>query len=392
MRILFVHNRYQQEGGEDVALDLEVRLLRQKGHDVSTLLFDNDDLKGLATKVKKGVDAVYSRKSARLLADAIRGFRPDIVHVHNIFFAASPAVLWAAARQRLPVVYTLHNYRLICANALLLRDNQVCHLCVKKTFPLAGIRYKCYRGSAVETGLVTLVTGLHKVLRTWRRKVAAYIVLTEFARSRMQDSSLLPAPGQLHLLPNFIFDPGEASPPATRLSSYLFVGRISREKGVHVLLEAFARLPESTVLIIGDGPDKNMLEAAYQSFKNIIFAGKKEKSQVLQAMKGCRALLFPSIWYEGLPYTIIEAFATGTPVFASAIGSMQELIRDSYNGYHFPPGDAEGLRKKIIHFESHPEEHEQLYENARRTYTGKYHPDQHYASLMSIYENVLKIK
>jgi len=337
------------------------------------------------------MQTLYNVRSARILDNTLLEFRPDVVHVHNLFFSASPSVLWVAARHDVPVVYTLHNYRLICANALLLRDNQVCQLCVKKTFPLEGIRYKCYRGSAVESGLVTLTTGLHKVLGTWRKKVAAYIVLTEFARSVIHSSSLLPPDGPLHLLPNFVFDPGQGKGCGGRQDFYLFAGRISREKGVHVLLEAFARLPDSRVLIIGDGPDKNQLEAAYQSFKNIIFAGRKEKSQVLQAMKECRALLLPSIWYEGLPYTIIEAFATGTPVFASKIGSMEELIRDGYNGYHFAAGDAEGLLSTIVHFEGHPEEQEQLYENARKTYTGKYHPEIHYTSLLSIYENLLNV-
>jgi len=391
MRILFIHNKYQQEGGEDVALDLEVQLLLQKGHAVKTLFFNNDDIEGLATKVKKGLQAIYNFRSARILEEALADFHPDIVHVHNLFFSASPSVIWAASRYGAPVVYTLHNYRLICANALLLRDNHICHLCVKKTFPLAGIRYKCYRGSAVQSGLVTLTTGLHKVLGTWRKKVAAYIVLTEFARSIIRSSSLLPPDGPLQLLPNFIFDPGQGKDAGGRQDFYLFVGRIAPEKGVHVLLETFARLPDSRVLIIGDGPDKNRLEAMYQSFKNIIFAGKKEKAQVLRSMQECRALLFPSIWYEGLPYTIIEAFATGTPVFASKIGAMEELIQDGFNGYHFTAGDAEALKSKIVHFEGHPEEKQRLYEHARKTYTDKYHPEIHYASLLSIYENLLNV-
>jgi glycosyltransferase involved in cell wall biosynthesis len=391
MRILLIHNKYQQAGGEDVAFDVEVRLLRQKGHEVDTLLFDNNDIQGLVTKVKKGLEALYNFRSAHLIGEALLRFRPDIVHVHNIFFSASPSVIRVAASHGVPVVYSMHNYRLICANALLLRDNQVCHLCVKKTFPLEGIRYKCYRGSAVESGMVTLTTGLHKVLGTWRKKVAAYIVNTQFARSVIYSSSLLPPDGPLHVLANFVFDPGPGTGVGGRQDFYLFVGRIAPEKGVNVLLEVFARLPDSRVLIIGDGPDKNRLEAAYQSCKNIIFAGKKEKPEVLQAMRECRALLFPSIWYEGLPYTIMEAFGTGTPVFASNIGALGEIIQDGFNGYHFAPGDAEGLQSKIAYFEGHPEEQERLYENARKTYVSTYHPDVHYASLLSIYENLLNV-
>lgn len=392
MRILFVHNRYQQEGGEDVALGLEVRLLQEKGHVVSTLLFDNEGMDGFVKKVERGVQALYNRRSARIVARAIREFQPELVHVHNLFFMASPSVIRVAARHGLPVVVTLHNYRLICANALLLRDNQPCSLCVQKVFPLDGIRFKCYRGSAVETGLVTAVTGLHKVFGTWRKKVDAYIMLTEFARSRFRASSMAAASDRFHVLANFIFDPGTGEPAEKRKDFYLFVGRISPEKGVHVLLETFAGLPDIKLLIIGDGPERERMEGAYRSSANIVFAGKKAKVEVLQAMKECRALLFPSIWYEGLPFTIIEAFATGTPVFASAIGAMQELIRDGYNGFHFPPGDADALRSTILGFESHLEEKGPLYQNARATWLKNYDPDSHYAGLLAIYETVLTHK
>src|SRR3984957_19312825 len=244
MRILFIHNRYQQEGGEDVALDLEVRLLEQKGHVVSTLLFDNEGMDGFLKKVERGVQALYNRRSARIVERTIREFEPDLVHVHNIFFTASPSVIRVAAKHKLPVVLTLHNYRLICANALLLRDNAVCTLCVQKIFPLAGIRYKCYRGSAVETGLVTAVTGLHKELRTWQKKVDAYMTLTGFARSRFQASSMAAVQDRLRLLPNFIFDPGLGEPARERKDFFLFVGRLSREKGAHILVEAFGVVPE----------------------------------------------------------------------------------------------------------------------------------------------------
>ncbi|HET6254268.1 MAG TPA: glycosyltransferase [Puia sp.] len=389
MRILFIHNRYQHEGGEDVALDLEVRLLQLKGHVVDTLLFDNEGMDGWMKKIERGLQALYNRRSARIVERAIRDFRPDLIHVHNIFFTASPSVIRVAAKHNVPVVVTLHNYRLICANALLLRDNQVCSLCVRKVFPLAGIRYKCYRGSAAETGLVTAVTGLHKVLRTWQKKVDAYITLTDFARSRFRASSMAGIQDRLRLLPNFIFDPGMGNPAGERKDFFLFVGRLSREKGAHILVEAFAGLPQSKLVIIGDGPERERLQAACGSSGNIIFAGKKTRAEVLQYMKECKALLFPSIWYEGLPFTIIEAFAVGAPVFASAIGAMQELIRDGYNGFHFPAGDAEALRKKIAAFEAQPEANGLLYENARETWLNNFDPESHYTGLMAIYESVL---
>jgi glycosyltransferase involved in cell wall biosynthesis len=387
MRILFIHNRYRHEGGEDVALDLEVRLLEQKGHAVGKLIFDNEGKDGLGQKLRRGVQALYSQRSARMTARAIREFRPDVLHVHNLFFTASPSVIRVAAKLGVPVVLTLHNYRLICANALLLRENVVCTLCVQKTFPLAGIRYKCYRGSAAETGLVTAVTGLHKLIRTWQTKVDAYITLTGFARTRFAASSMAAAGDKLRLLPNFIFDPGPGKPPGERNGYYLFVGRISPEKGVRTMLDAFSG-SGYPLLIIGDGPEKAALETAYHSYPNIRFAGKKPGNEVLAAMKECRALIFPSIWYEGLPFTIIEAFATGTPVIASEIGAMRELIRDGYNGFHFSPGNAGSLRGVITGFEEAREKFEALYEQARQTWHENYHPDIHYAGLIRIYESI----
>lgn len=392
MRILFIHNRYLQPGGEDVALDLEEQLLRQKGHAVSTLIFDNTAMDGWLQKVQRGVSAIYSRRSAREVDRAIRDFKPDVLHVHNLFFTASPSVIRTAARHHIPVVMTLHNYRLICANALLLRDNAVCTLCVQKVLPLDGIRYKCYHGSAVESGLVTAITGWHKMIGTWQRKVDAYITLTEFARSQFRASSMASVSDRLRLLPNFIFDPGMGRPPAGRDRYYLFVGRISQEKGVGVLLEAFSRLAGSNLVIIGDGPERSSLEEKYRSFSNIRFAGPQPKTAVLEAMKECRALVFPSIWYEGLPFTIIEAFATGTPVLASAIGSMQELIRDGYNGLHFQPGDANALIRVISAFEASPEAYSPLYGQARQTWGNNYHPEIHYNNLIGIYESVSVLK
>jgi glycosyltransferase involved in cell wall biosynthesis len=392
MRILFIHNRYRQEGGEDVALELEVRLLQQKGHVVNTLIFDNERITGFIGKIEHGMHAFYNRHSARLTERAIREFQPEIVHVHNVFFTASPSVIRVAANHGLPVVLTLHNYRLICANALLLRNNQVCDLCVRKIFPLDGIRYKCYHGSAAETGLVTAVTGMHKVLRTWQKKVDAYITLTQFARSRFLASSIAGPDDRFRLLPNFIFDPGIGEPAQKRKDFFLFVGRLSREKGVHVLLEAFAGMPGSRLVVIGDGPERKEMEEDYRSAANILFTGWKPKSDVLQSLKECKALLFPSIWYEGLPFTIIEAFAVGTPVLASAIGAMQELIQDGVNGYHFIPGNSEAVKAAIVRFEAQPQANALMYENARETWSKYYGPDSHYAGLMAIYKSVLTHK
>jgi glycosyltransferase involved in cell wall biosynthesis len=392
MRILFVHNRYRQAGGEDIALSLEVALMNEKGHVTDTLLFDNEEMDtGWKARFRTFCNAVYNRTSEKKLTRKIHDFAPDIIHVHNLFFVASPSVLSGAAKMHIPVVLTVHNYRLICCNALLLRNNKPCEICVKRKLPLAGIRYRCYRRSAVASGMVTLVTGIHKLKHTWQTKVLKYIVLTPFAREKMLNSSLGLKLEQLVIKPNFVPDLGVGRQPRERF--FLFAGRISPEKGVFSLLEAFSQLPGKELLVAGEGPEKDLLELEYQQAKNIRFVGKLDNLELSDLMRKCQALVFPSIWYEGLPYVIIEAFCAGTPVIASNLGAMSTLIRDGYNGLHFKAGNASDLKKAVMRFEENRNEElgDDLYANARQTYLDHYHPDIHYKSVMEIYGTTTKI-
>ena len=285
---------------------------------------------------------------------------------------------------------TLHNYRLICANALLLRNNQVCELCLHKKFPVSGIRYRCYRNSARESGLVTTITGIHKLIGTWKNKVAVFITLNEFSRSKLLYSSLKIPAEKMITKPNFVPDPGEGN--EHREDFFLFAGRIVKEKGVLILARAFINMPEQKIVIIGDGPEKDLLEQEFQKYPNISFTGQLDKSQVKMYMKKCKAFICPSIWYEGAPLTIIEAFATGTPVIASRLGSMAESITDGFNGLHFTAGDANDLQNKVRIFLKETESNKMFYKNARQTYLEKYHPDIHYNAILNIYENAIANK
>lgn len=384
MRILFIHNRYQYRGGEDTTLEMESALLLSRGHEVKILEFNNDQLSSSVSKIKGGLQAFYNGQSASIVEREILNYKPDIIHIHNLFFTASPSVLYKAKQMRTPVVMTVQNYRLICANALLLRDQQVCELCINKVFPLAGIRYKCYRSSYVESALVTAITGTHKLLSSWNKKVDTYIVPSEFLKTKLKGSSLKLPESKIAVKPNFIKDIPALN--TNREDFFLFIGRLSPEKGITTLLQCFAATPSLKLVIAGDGPDKNMVQAYAKNAPNITFLGQQPKEQVLELMKKCRALLFPSIWYEGLPLTIIEAFATGTPVIASNLGAMTEMIQDEYNGFYFNPGNTDELRKKIIHLADNIGKYDHLYRNARTTYLEKYHPDVHYTSIMKVYQ------
>ncbi len=387
MRILIIHNKYKQFGGEDVAVESESSILIKNKHEVEILYFDNFPIDSHVSKITSAFRAIYNFSSARKVAKMILQFKPDIVHIHNLFFIASPSVIYAAHKHKIPVILTLHNYRLICANALLLRNNQICELCTQKKFPLAGIRYKCYRNSAMESALVTSITGIHKLFKTWQNKIHTYITLNEFSRSKLLHSSLHIPAGRMITKPNFVPDPGEGN--IVREHFFLFAGRIVKEKGVHVLATAFASMPENKIIIIGDGPEKDLLQQQFSSYPNIFFEGQLEKEMVTAYMKRCKAFICPSIWYEGAPLTIIEAFATGTPVIASRLGSMAETITDGFNGLHFTAGDADDMCAKIRLLITETENNSMLYRNARQTYLEKYHPDIHYNAILKIYENAV---
>lgn len=387
MKILYIHNKYREEGGEDVAFNAEVSLFKQY-HEVFELVFNNDDIVTVTGKLKAGITGFYNLSSAQKVNEIIAVFEPDVIHIHNLFFTASPSILYAAKKRRVPVIITLHNYRLICCNALLLRNNRVCELCVNHKLPHYGIKYRCYRKSAIGSAITTGITGVHKYLKTWNKYVTQYISLTEFARYKFIRSSLSLNENQITVIPNFVFDNGEYR--QTRENYFLYVGRISEEKGIEVLLKAFSPDLIHKLIIVGDGPIKHLLEKQYAS-GNIAFIGKKRRHEVVDLMNRCKALIFPSVCYEGMPFTIIEAFSTGTPVIASRLGAMAELIQDGLNGFHFEANNVEDLKNAFQKFLQLDEgQRKNMHSQARLSYEQKYHPETHYKAMMSVYHRAIQ--
>ncbi len=380
----------QSAGGEDTVVAAETELLRSKGHDVDILIFDNASMsKGIIGKISAGVKAVYNSASSRKLDERVRLFQPDIIHVHNFFFSASPSLFYTASRRRVPVVVTLHNYRLICANCLLLRDNKICELCINHSFPWYGVKHKCYHNSAVQSAMVGSIAAIHKWIGTWKTKVNMFLTPADFMREKFIESSLNAPVENIRVKNNFIKDPG-MSPRNDRENFYLFVGRLSEEKGVDTLLKAFSQLPDKKLVLVGDGPIKETLHEAYHKATNIVFAGKKPHHEVIALMKKCRAIVFPSICYEGMPITIIESFATGTPVISSRLGAMQEMVTDGYNGALFEAGNDADLLRAINSFETEIDcESSTVYANARASYLEKYHPEKCYTAIMEIYNQLI---
>jgi glycosyltransferase involved in cell wall biosynthesis len=372
---------------------MEKELLERKGHKTDVLLFDNADAGvDITGKLKAGVSTIYNSASAKKLKEKIRLLAPDIIHIHNFFFMASPSIILEAFKSKIPVIVTIQNFRLLCVNALFLRNNRVCELCKDKFFPYYGIIYKCYHNSVLESAIVGAMGAFHKLTGTWQKKVDRYITPAIFMKTKLINSSLKLRGDQISIKRNFINDPGFTT-GVERKNFFLFVGRLAIEKGIETIVEAISVLSAEQLIVVGDGPEKEKLLRRYSQSANINFIGKKQKPEVLSLMKECKALLFPSIWFEGLPLTIVEAFATGTPVLASRLGAMEEMVQPGVNGLLFDPGDARSITDSLNDFNNRiVSDDYTMYEGARNSYLNNYHPDKCYQQIIQIYQDVIKEK
>jgi glycosyltransferase involved in cell wall biosynthesis len=391
MKILQLHNRYQIQGGEDGVVAAEQQLLQQYDHQVERLELTNDSIVTAVDRGLAAVQAVYSWPAKRQVAAAIAAYQPDVVHVHNFFPLLSPSIYDACQAQRVPVVQTLHNYRLGCVKAMMFRDNQVCETCLEQNNPWLGVKYACYRDSKAQSAVVAAMLTYHRWGRTWQDKVDAFITLTDFQRQKLVQAGL--PSHKMHVKPNFLAPSADHPPVPETLPFVLFVGRLSVEKGVALLIQAYAQQPQLPLLkIVGDGPERSGLEqqvAAAGLSAKIQFLGYQSKPQVLQLMQQALALVFPSIWYEGFPLTIVEAFGSGLLPIVSRLGSMAEIVQDQVNGLHFTANDPVDLARQIDRIATQPQLRQQLADAAKQTYLQLYTPERNYEALMAIYQQVL---
>ena len=295
MKIIILHNHYRQVGGEDAVVTAEKCLLEQNRHCVRSLEVNNDGITARSTPVL-AAGAIYSRSSRRTLEREIADLRPDVVHVHNFFPRLSPSIYFACQRACVPVVQTLHNYRLICPGGLLFRAGSVCEECVGKLVPWPGVLHGCYRNSRIGTAVVATMCSVHRLLSTWSEKVSAYVALTSFAREKFIAGGL-PADKVL-VKPNFVSS--DAGPGNARGGYALFVGRLAPEKGIRTLLKAWAGIGKHLALqLLGDGPLRAELAAA--DIQGIEYLGWRAAPEVRELMRGAKFLVFPSECYEGFP-------------------------------------------------------------------------------------------
>lgn len=385
MRVLILHNRYLYRGGEDVVFEEEAALLQSHGHEVESMEADNRQIANLSA-ARCAVRTLWSSESYRRLRLRIKAFRPAIIHVHNFFPLLSPSIFHAARIEKIPIVMTLHNYRLICLGGQLLREGRVCEDCITRHSHWPGIVHGCYRESRSASTVTGLMLAAHNRLGTWRTHVTRYIALTSFARAKMIEGGI-PA-DNIVIKGNFLrVDPGEHDTPR---NFALFVGRLSREKGVMTLLDAWERArPSIPLKIAGDGPLDGAIKARAETLPGVECLGNMPGDAIINLLKQAKFLLFPSIWYEGMPRTIIEAFACGTAVLASDLGGMREMIRHDFNGRLIAPGQAPAWAAEIDRISHDTVRGRQLGKEARRTFLQAYTPEKNYSQLMAIYQEAI---
>jgi len=387
MRILLIHNHYQHSGGEDAVFAAESALLRENGHEVVEYTEDNQLINGMS-RAAVAARAIWSRSTRRRLIKILRDIQFDVVHFHNTFPLISPSAYSACREAKVPVVQTLHNYRLLCPAATLFRDGQLCEACLGKTPPWPGVWHACYRESRSQTAIVAGMLTVHRWLKTWQEQVDIYIALTEFCRQKFIEGGL--PSEKIHVKPNFVNpDPGLRKGNGHYA---LFVGRLSLEKGVRTMLRVWQGVKGIPLKIVGDGPLLDEVQAFVQKEKleSVEVLGRRTPADVTLLMKGAKFLVFPSVWYETFGLVAIEAFGCGVPVIASRLGAMAEIVEEGHTGLLFRAGDPGDLAEKVRWAVDHTDALRRMGENARRVYEEKYTKEKNYNMLLDMYEQAIR--
>lgn len=428
IKILLVHNFYQSSSpsGEDAVFRDEVELLKKNGIDVITYEKNNDEIKGygLLDKVHLAFQNIWSRKTYIELKQLLRKEKPDLAHFHNIWYLISPSAYSACADAGVPVVQTLHNFRFFCINGLLLRNSKICEECIyakkgdrswvmghgNKDYGVRGkgkeegdkkahgwkiiknaVRYGCYRNSKLYSFSIASANAIHRAFGTWGKSIDAFIALTEFGKKKFIECGL--PENKIFVKPNFLSDPPE--PSFAHRDYVIFLGRLSHEKGLSILIDAAKVLNNSAVplkfKIVGDGPLMKDLKDKVKAEKinRIEFTGRKTFHECMGLLRDARFMIMPAVCYENFPMAIREAFACGKPVITSRLGAMAELVKDGQTGLLFEPGDPEDLAAKIRWMLENHDACIAMGKNARKEFEEKYTEKQNYQILMRIYKKLI---
>ncbi|KQO44937.1 glycosyltransferase [Methylobacterium sp. Leaf85] len=378
-RVLIVHNEYQFHGGEDSVVAQEIGALERAGCDVRLFTLSNTSIVTPIDRLRAAFQSVNSPKNIGLVLKEVDGFRPDVVHVHNYFPLISPMVHVAVRKTGTPTIQTLHNYRIICANAMLTRNGAPCEVCVGGS-AYNAVLHRCYRDSRLGSLAVARSIQHHKQIGTWANHVDRFVALTEFERGRFIAAGL--PGGRIAVKANGLADPGPVR--EGEREGLLFVGRLTSEKGIETLIAA-ARIAGRRVTVVGTGPLADKVAAS----PDLDYRGQVTPAQVRAAMREARALLVPSLWYEGLPMVVVEAFALGLPVIASRIGSLAEIVSDDVTGLHAAPGDAADLARAMTRILTDRAASERMSRAARSKYESCWSETVTTNQLMGIYADAM---
>jgi len=386
LKILILHNQYQTIGGEGNAFAAEAALLKAHGHDVTCYTKHNETIEEM-TKFSLARVSLWNHSVYKEIRSIIQRNSPEVLHFHNPFPLIFPAAYYASKKEGVPVVQTLHNYRLLCLNALLYRNGGICEECLNRLIPWPGVKHACYRNNHMMSSAVATMVVLNRALRTWKRTVDRYIALTDFSRRKLISGGL--PPEKIVIKPNFLHpDPGYST---AKGGFGLFVGRLSTEKGIETLLKAWLSLPNVQMKIVGDGP----LMANARKFivdnglDSVEILGQLGRDKTIELIKRADFLVVPSGCYEHFPLVFIEAFACGTPVIASRVGAGGEIVDHGRTGTHFEPGNTGELVEMVEQLHGSSELAETLSRQGRLEYERHYTGGKNYEILMGIYKGVI---
>ena len=387
LSVLVIHNQYQQAGGEDVVVGAEMEMLRRAGHRVVPFIRSNTAIAeyNLVHKAALFANATWSWSAHAQVCELIAKERPDLAHCHNLMPLLSPSVYDACKSAGVPVVQTLHNYRLLCPAATMYAGESICDDCSHSL--CRGVARACYRKSRVQTAAVAMMIGAHRLRGTWNRSVDAYVAVSQFARGRFVAGGL-PA-GKVHVKPNFL--PNSPVPHESSGDYALFVGRLSPEKGVMEMLRAWQHLAHIPLRVVGGGPLQSEVSRLVRESgsPHIKLLGQLSVEETRTHMQRARFLVFPSRWHEPFGMALLEAAACGIPAIASRIGGIPELVKDDQTGLLFDPSNFAELSEKSNWAWTHPAQMSAMGLAARQRYEQRYTAEQNYERLMSIYEAAL---
>jgi glycosyltransferase involved in cell wall biosynthesis len=387
MKILIIHNYYKTYGGEDQVVENQVKLFTEKGLSCVTYFRHNNEIDSFSKVQKLSLlkEAYASKRTVHDIERLIKVHKPDVAHVHNVYPLISPVVYSVLKRYGIPIVQSVHNYKFLCANSLMYNKNRICEKCLIRKSYYPCFSNKCYHDDYLQSiWYADVLTRAYK--KGWFNHIDRFIVFHEFMRQKMREKGF--EESKLAIWPNFTYS-NPAGGDEKQGDYFLFMGRLSEEKGISTLIKAFNRVSEIKLHIMGDGPMREeVLAFAESSCKNVKYLGFKSGQQKLNIMRNAKAIIVASEWYENFPTVILESFSLGTPVIASKIGGIPYMVKDGVNGLLFEPGDPDGLLGKMLQINENEQLYLKLSHNALRSYNEQYAPERYFEGICKIYKEL----